>query len=228
MGRPETINDAPSFAFDLSVKVTKKSDHDLLFALEEYARIVEYRFFHLREFDKWANRQCHSCTIIARFGSWKKALSIIGIEGGHKGEYTVEELILNLEAVWKEVGRPPGHRQIGKMGAKISCHPYKRIWGSVRKACEALSKFHRGDITRAKLLEGDSDIPQRRTLKLDVRWRVLKRDNYRCVVCGANPAANHAVQLHIDHIIAVTKGGTDDLANLRTLCEQCNLGKSGE
>src|SRR5438876_7075401 len=193
------------FRFDLAAKITHMSDHDLLSALEDFAKVAGYSYFQTREFDRLPSRRCHSSTIIERFGSWKKALSIIGIEGGHKREYTVEELVLNLEAVWKRVGRPPGHRQIGKIGAKISCHPYKRIWGSVRKACEALSKFHRGDITRTKLLEGDPDIPQRRTLKLDVRWRVLKRDNYRCVVCGANPAANHGVQLHIDHIISVSR-----------------------
>ncbi|MDP2816038.1 MAG: HNH endonuclease [Rectinemataceae bacterium] len=229
MSKTKTVaGGSHEFTFDINARVTQKSDHDLLSALEDYAKVVGYRYFQTREFNKWADRRCHSGTIIERFGSWKKALSIIGVEGGHKGEYTVEELISNLEAVWKEVGRPPGHRQISKMGARISNHPYKRIWGSVRKACISISRFHRGEITRAQLLEGNTDIPQRRSLPLDVRWQVLKRDNYCCVVCGANPAAHHSVELHIDHIVPVIRGGTNDLSNLRTLCDQCNIGKGGE
>src|SRR5438445_5235862 len=110
-----------AFAFDIDAKVTQKSDHQLLSALEEYAKVVGYRYFQTREFDKSNERSCHSSTIIERFGSWKKALSIIGIEGGHKREYTPEELIANLERIWKEVGRPPGHRQLAGMGARISC-----------------------------------------------------------------------------------------------------------
>ena len=34
------------------------------------------------------------------------------------------------------------------------------------------------------------------------------------------------VTLHIDHIIPVSKGGTDELSNLQTLCADCNLNKS--
>ena len=229
MTRTKTVAEGSrEFAFDMNARLTRKSDHDLLSALEDYAKVVGYRYFQTREFDKWAGRRCHSGTVTERFGSWKKALSIIGVEGGHKEEYTVEELISNLEVVWKEVGRPPGHQQISKMGAKISDHPYRRIWGSVRKACIAISRFHRWEITRSQLLEGNTDIPQRRTIPLDVRWKVLKRDNYRCVVCGANPASNHSVELHIDHIIPVVRGGTNDLSNLRMLCDRCNLGKGGE
>ena len=31
---------------------------------------------------------------------------------------------------------------------------------------------------------------------------------------------------NVDHIVPVSKGGTNDLDNLVTACEQCNLGKS--
>ena len=133
------------FSFDLNAKVTKKSDHDLLAAAEEYAKVVGFRYFTRSKFDKWPGHRCQSRTISARFGSWKKALAIIGIEGGREHAYTPEELIQNLEDIWKEVGRPPGSRQLGQMGAKISWTPYSRVWGSVRKACEFIARFHRGE-----------------------------------------------------------------------------------
>ena len=80
MAHSETTAVTTAFSFDLNAKITQKSDHDLLSALEEYAKTVDYRYFKISEFDKWANRPCHSCTITQRFGSWKKALSIIGID----------------------------------------------------------------------------------------------------------------------------------------------------
>ena len=216
-------NDA--FSFDLNAKVTRQSDHDLLTAAEEYAKRVGFRYFTRLEFDKWAGRRCQSRTISARFGSWKQALAIIGIEGGRKYEYTPEELIENLEAIWKKVGRPPGHRQVGQMGAKISHTPYRRRWGSVRKACQLIARFHRGVITREQLLGGPADAVQPKRVALEVRWMVLKRDNYRCVVCGASPAVDHSVQLEVDHIQPIAHGGTNDLSNLQTLCRPCNQGK---
>jgi hypothetical protein len=228
VGRKMSDDGESPFTFELSAPITRKSGGDLLAALEEYARVVNYRYFQTREFDRWANRRCHSSTIIERYGSWKKAMSILGIEGGHKRQYSNDELVCNLEAIWKEVGRPPGHRKLASMEAKISYGPYKRTWGSVRKACEAISQFHTGKITRAQLLNGNPAIVRRRTIPLDTRWQVLKRDNYRCVACGANPAADHTVELEIDHIVPVSKGGINDLTNLRTLCHECNLGKGGE
>ena len=57
-----------------------------------------------------------------------------------------------------------------------------------------------------------------------LRYDILKRDNFRCQICGA--CANDGVKLHVDHIIPVSKGGLTEISNLRTLCDRCNLGKS--
>lgn len=56
-----------------------------------------------------------------------------------------------------------------------------------------------------------------------LRHQVFVRDNYRCVECGAT---NKETQLEIDHIIPVSKGGTNDINNLQTLCRECNRAKS--
>lgn len=49
---------------------------------------------------------------------------------------------------------------------------------------------------------------------------VFDRDKGRCVRCGANRP------LTIDHIIPVSKGGTDDVDNLQTMCRPCNQEKA--
>lgn len=57
-----------------------------------------------------------------------------------------------------------------------------------------------------------------------LRKEVFMRDNYTCKECGATK--EDGATLHIDHIIPVSKGGTDTLDNLQTLCSHCNLNKS--
>ena len=58
-----------------------------------------------------------------------------------------------------------------------------------------------------------------------LRYDILKRDNFKCVICGRTPKKD-GITLHVDHIIPVSKGGKTEPENLRTLCSICNLGKS--
>lgn len=63
----------------------------------------------------------------------------------------------------------------------------------------------------------------KRTIPLSLRYKVLKRDNSKCVVCGRGIDDN--VILHVDHKIPYSLGGATTLENLQTLCSECNLGK---
>lgn len=54
------------------------------------------------------------------------------------------------------------------------------------------------------------------------RFDILARDNYTCRYCGRQAPS---VVLHVDHVIPVVKGGTDDPDNLVTACYDCNEGK---
>ena len=65
-----------------------------------------------------------------------------------------------------------------------------------------------------------------RVISDKLRYTVLKRDNFKCCACGASPAKDPSVELHIDHIIPWSKGGETTLENLQTLCSKCNIGKS--
>lgn len=64
---------------------------------------------------------------------------------------------------------------------------------------------------------------QRAIVSDDMRYNVLKRDGFRCCLCGKT--ANDGVKLEVDHIIPVSKGGKSTYDNLQTLCERCNRGK---
>ena len=65
---------------------------------------------------------------------------------------------------------------------------------------------------------------ERSKMSASLRYDILKRDNFKCQICGATQ--NDGVTLHVDHIVPVSKGGKTEWSNLRTLCERCNLGKS--
>jgi HNH endonuclease len=57
------------------------------------------------------------------------------------------------------------------------------------------------------------------------QWRVLResiflRDNYTCQYCGA-----YGVSLQCDHVIPISRGGSNDESNLVTACKPCNLSK---
>jgi hypothetical protein len=213
------------FKFDLGAKRIRVTDGDLLQALESAAETLGKGYFASTRYDKLPGKRPHSATIIERFGSWKKTLALIGIEGGRERRHEPAELIKNLEEVWKELGFPPGKRQIARLGKRISEKPYKRYWGSVRGACKALAAFHDGRISREQLLAGISDRQERKSVPLKDRWAVLKRDNYRCAKCGAAPSNDHSVELEVDYVVAVARGGSSDLENLQTLCRECNQGK---
>lgn len=64
---------------------------------------------------------------------------------------------------------------------------------------------------------------ERLLLTDSLRYDVMRRDGFKCVLCGAT--AQEGAKLHVDHIIPISKGGRTELSNLRTLCDRCNLGK---
>ena len=57
----------------------------------------------------------------------------------------------------------------------------------------------------------------KRSIPDKLRYQVLKRDNFKCCACGASPAKDPSVELHIDHILPWAKGGETVLENLQTL-----------
>jgi len=85
-----------------------------------------------------------------------------------------------------------------------------------------------GDAFRLKASQGKvkwsykSHKIKRISLNPKLRYSILKRDSFKCVLCGVG--ANMAV-LEMDHIVPVSQGGKNLEHNLRTLCHHCNEGK---
>lgn len=180
-------------------------------------------------FNEWPHKPCSDQTARFRFGSWDAVLKAAGVEGGRPRRYSTAQLFDNLEKVWRHIGRPPGRRQLQLHGS-ICGVTYRVRFGSLRRACELLARFHSGRLTREELL--NSEAPPVRTarpyLRTATRWAILNRDEFRCVLCGANPAIDKSITLQVDHIQPISRGGNNDPSNLRTLCKACNRGKSNK
>ena len=71
--------------------------------------------------------------------------------------------------------------------------------------------------------------PPRFTRRISHRTRalVLQRNGMTCQICGAGPGdvvTGKLVQLVVDHIDPKLAGGSEELTNLRVLCDVCNSG----
>jgi hypothetical protein len=62
----------------------------------------------------------------------------------------------------------------------------------------------------------------RRSIPQDVKIAVSARDGGRCRQCGST------VQLHFDHVIPISRGGANTVANIQLLCGACNRAKGAK
>jgi len=66
----------------------------------------------------------------------------------------------------------------------------------------------------------------KRNISSGLGFKILQRDNFKCKICGRSPATDPKIELHVDCIVAYSKGGETVPENLQTLCSTCNIGKS--
>lgn len=59
----------------------------------------------------------------------------------------------------------------------------------------------------------------RQTISSEVRREVWRRDEGKCVKCGSR------IDLEYDHIVPVSRGGSNTARNIELLCEACNRAK---
>ena len=123
------------------------------------------------------------------------------------------------------------------LGIAVLCFVFAAI-GSAKRHKEHAARVERLRVLEAEQARKDSArdwdsfrhqqfVRQQRALLNDsLRYDILKRDGFRCKICGAT--ASDGVKLHVDHIVPVSKGGRTEPGNLRTLCERCNMGKGAK
>lgn len=108
-------------------------------------------------------------------------------------------------------------------------NPPSKNWITTDCAEKALKPLF--EERRAKLVEQErrkvlllkaqeKAIDRRQAISANVRREVWRRDEGRCVKCGSRK------NLEYDHIIPISKGGSNTARNIELLCEVCNRAKS--
>jgi hypothetical protein len=184
-------------------------------------------------FRSWRGRRVSAHSVKQHLGPWHAALTALGIEVPGRSRsvrHSDEELLAPIERVWRWCGRYPSALDFRKYSAVhndgISNAAIYYRFGPVRPFLAAFAEWKQGRMTmRDLLLFGDTERARREPISPGLRHRVVHAANSTCACCGRSPANTRGLAVHVDHIVPVSKGGSDDVSNLQVLCADCNLGK---
>jgi len=131
------------------------------------------------------------------------------------GKLSAEEIVLN------------NIERVDKLDLLVEVHGYsfeesvELIDIALREAKKAKLRNIKRKISQ-KAGEQYNDIPihDRQPIPGLVKMYVWKRDGGKCIKCG------NSENLEFDHIIPISKGGSNTERNIQLLCESCNRTKS--
>ena len=170
-----------------------------------------------------------------RFGGWEKVLNEANLKPtGYTHYISDEDLFTEIESIWIKLGRQPTTTDIKNGYSQYGLTTYLRHFRTWNNALKSFinyinmpyeNKDNNDIIDKSEQIEVIKHKTPR-DVNLRLRFKVMQRDNFKYCYCGASPATNPTIELHIDHILPWAKGGETTLDNLQTLCSDCNLGKS--
>ncbi len=147
-----------------------------------------------------------------------------------------EYLIKKLQTAFTVLGHSPSQSDIKKLPNFPSRNAFRYCFGSFEKAkalagippapkgmshpnCyAAVIKYF---VRTGRRRNGPRRI--RRSITLNLRFKVLHRDNFTCQYCGRTP--KDGIKLEVDHIVPRKNAGETVFENLITACSECNEGK---
>lgn len=136
-----------------------------------------------------------------------------------------EDYFENILHVWQALGRQPKYQEMIAPLSKLNISSYERKFGTWRKGLEKFIEYINSkdepqepettisNDVKLKIVHQKAKplrpVPKKekskkrtnRIANLRQRFRVMKRDGFKCILCGASPATNPGCELHIDRII---------------------------
>lgn len=149
----------------------------------------------------------HSCPIenpVINFGSYAQK-GAIPWNKGKTGVYS-EEALRKMSETSKKVGKGKWFK--GVQRREENNHNWK---GGISKICSIYNSKR-----RTLLLNADGT-------HTAIEWQELKsKYNHICPACGKREPE---IKISEDHIIPLTKGGTNFISNIQPICRNCNSKK---
>src|SRR3989344_2280186 len=186
----------------------KLTDEEVLNELKRIAKMLDQNFVTQENLNSHS-KIISASTIVYRFGSYEEGMKKAGLENspGYRGKFSNEDYFENLLNVWTKQGRQPFLREVDEEPSKISSSAYEGRFGSWRKALDAFVERmnqEEGVISNAEQTPKEEPKPEinieitkrsisvedRRGISLGLRYKVLSRDKFKCVRCGASPATD--------------------------------------
>ncbi len=216
----------------------KISDQSLINDLKRVSKALVKETISTKDYSEHGKYRVQ--TILSRFGSWNDALNLAELQSTDYKVISDTDLFEEIERIWVNKGSQPTTTDIRNGISKYSLNTYLRRFGGWRSALKSFLDYINEDYVlqenpqtskkeKAQIIKPNKSVPQHLTSRdpnLRLKFLVMKRDNFKCCMCGRSPATTVGLELHIDHIIPWSKGGETVLDNLQTLCSDCNLGKS--
>jgi hypothetical protein len=224
--------------FELEHNTREMSDDDILEDMRRCAKTIGRNTITSREYDEIG--KVHPSTMQRRFGSWPNALKQAGLQPSRsKIGITNDELFENIKTLWISLGRQPRYNEVKAPTSLYSTGTYENRFGSWSDALKRFVEWVNSDsqgetelktqATTGSIKPTSKVEPFKRRTRREIterqRFRVLVRDGFKCMSCGASPLVERGIELHVDHILPWSKGGETIDKNLETKCKKCNLGK---
>lgn len=218
------------------------SNDGLLSDIRSVASTLKKDTLSSNEYSKYGKFSKDTC--LKRFGNWNCALTKAGLKPYiQKSEKRIQDtdLLEEIERLWIKLGRQPTVTDIKNGLSKYALNTFTRHFGGWRGALKTFMDWIEAEkntpsqITNESVNCFDNSDPvylptvehsTGRDVNLRLRFKVMSRDHFKCCFCGASPATDPTIELHVDHIFPWSKGGETVIDNLQTLCSKCNLGKA--
>ena len=181
-------------------KTNSVTDTELLLDLQRVSNETGKQSLTIAEYKE--HGRYDPSTIIRHFEAWNKALSIAGLQISNR-QYADRELFDNLAELWIKIGHQPSRRDLSLFQSPISYKAYERRIGKWSVALKSFVDYYNSqESLEVYQIEAKSNTAHKtsRDINLRMRFKVMSRDNFKCCSCGASPAKDPSVDLHVDHI----------------------------
>lgn len=88
------------------------------------------------------------------------------------------------------------------------------------RACKKLKDFEVVEVDETKIVKTTETKTKRKQFNTNERTIIYNRNKGRCAICGRFVPYD---EFTVDHIIPLSKCGTNELKNLQCTCKVCNL-----